>query len=73
MARTTTRHNNDADNYVTTCDVPCCSPLHVADFFWISPVCNNEAAAKLALEVLDRAWHVIVRIVELTQEVVEGI
>ena len=39
----------------------------------VGPVCNDETATQLALEVLDRGWHVLIRIVERPQEVVEGI
>ena len=37
----------------------------------VGPVCNDETATQLALEVLDRGWHVLVHIVERPQEVVE--
>ena len=42
-------------------------------FCYSNPICNDEAATKLALEVLHRAGHVLVRIVERAQEVIEGI
>ena len=39
----------------------------------VGPVCNDETATQLALEVLDRGWHVLVRIVQRPHEVVECI